>query len=363
MKKLIGIFFISIALTAKSQENLNNEVNITTTATPFLRIAPDTRAGGMGEVAMGLSPDANSIFYNNAKTAFNVKTIGASINYLPWQKETADDMFFATAGGYYKPTEQEAITASLRYFSLGNVPLVDYSGTKLMTSQPREFAFDLGYSRKLSDHLGIGLTARYIHSKLANGVVNGIDYKAGSAVAADVSLFYTNKKEDGKGWSGGLALSNLGSKISYTNEDGQSDFIPATIALGAAYTEVWDHDNRITIAADIDKLLVPAVPQGADNMKTYREASVIKSWLKSFDHHAYRVGVGVEYQYKELLMLRLGYSTKTNMAGNWKNISVGAGLQWDKTTINFAYLVPTGSRIDRSPLSNTIRLGVLFGIR
>ncbi|MRG45083.1 type IX secretion system outer membrane channel protein PorV [Chitinophaga sp. SYP-B3965] len=361
MKKIIiTLYFIATVITLHAQDG-SNQVNITTTAVPFLRISPDARSGSMGEAAMGLSPDVNSVFYNQAKTSFNTNKAGVALNYSPWMKEVADDMYFTTLAGFYKPTDNKAIAASLRYFSLGNVPIVDYNGNKLNTSQPREFAFDLGYSVKLSQHLGIGLTARYIRSKLATGAVNGTDYKAGSAVAADLSLFYTNKNDEGKGWSAGLALSNLGTKISYT--DDQSDFIPANLGVGAAYTEVWDKDNRITIAADINKLLVPAVPTDQHEIKNYYETGVMESWLQSFNNQALQLGTGIEYQYKGLLSLRLGYSTRTYAAGNWQNLSVGTGLSLGIATINFAYLVPTGDKINRSPLSNTIRLGVAVNIK
>lgn len=363
MKKIfITLYFIATVISLHAQDG-SNQVNITTTAVPFLRISPDARSGSMGETAMGLSPDVNSVFYNQAKTSFNTSKAGVALNYSPWLKDVADDMYFTTLAGFYKPTETKAIAASLRYFSLGNVPVVDYNGNKLSTSQPREFAFDLGYSTKLSQRFGVGFTARYIRSKLATGSVNGTDYRAGSAFAADLSFFYSNKNTEGKGWSAGLALSNLGTKISYTDVDDQSDFIPANLGVGGAYTEVWDQDNKITIAADVNKLLVPAVPSDQQEMKTYYRTGVVESWLQSFSNQALQLGAGIEYQYKSLLSLRLGYSTRTYAAGNWQNLSAGAGLSLGIATINFAYLVPTGDKVSRSPLSNTIRLGVAVNIK
>lgn len=346
-----------IAASAGAQEN--QSINITTTAVPFLRISPDARSGAMGDAGIAVSPDANSIYHNQAKTIFITAKTGIAATYSPWMKDAADDMYLVALAGFYRFSNDQAVSASIRYFSLGNVPLIDYEGNRLMSFKPAEYTVELGYARKLSSKLGIGLTGRYIRSKLATGNINGINYKAGSAVSADISLYYKDLPGN-KGWSGGITLSNLGSRISYVEGDGQADFLPASFSAGAAYTEVLNDDHSVSLALDIDKLLVPAAPINPADMKSYRETTVIKSWLESFDNNAWQIGFGTEYSYKGLLSVRAGYSRKSHSAGNGQSITAGAGYKINSFQLNFSYLIPIGDRISRSPLSNTIRLGLLF---
>lgn len=360
----IFVFLIStVATQVQAQESNNNTVNITTTAVPFLRISPDARSGGMGDAGIALSPDANSGFYNLAKTPFATDRSGIGATYTPWLKEIADDMYLATLAGYHKLSDNEALSASLRYFSMGDLTLVDYTGNKLQTTNPREMAIDLGYSRKLSDRLGIAVALRYIHSNLSTGSINGVSYKAGNTVAGDLSIFYNGLNEKSAGWTAGLSLSNLGGKINYTDNSAEKDFLPANLGIGAGYTEVWDDNNKMTFAADINKLLVPELPNKAEDMKAYRDKGVFGSWFDSFGNQAWQFGFGMEYTYNDQLHLRLGYNSKTYESGNWQNITAGAGIHFSFATINFSYLVPTGEKINRNPLTNTVRFGILFGWR
>jgi opacity protein-like surface antigen len=354
---------IAVAGNVHAQESNNNSINITTTAVPFLRISPDARSGGMGDVGIALSPDANSGFYNLAKTPFAADKSGIGATYTPWLKEVADDVYLATLAGYHKLDDNQALSASLRYFSMGDLTLVDYNGNKLQTTNPREMAIDLGYSRKLSDKLGIAVALRYIRSNLSTGNINGVSYKAGNTVAGDLSIFYNGLSEKSAGWTAGLSLSNLGGKISYTDNADEKDFLPANLGIGAAYTEVWDDNNKMTFAADINKLLVPELPGKAEDMKAYRGKGVFDSWFDSFGNQAWQFGFGMEYTYNDLLHLRLGYNSKTYESGNWQTITAGAGIHFNFATVNFSYLVPTGEKINRNPLTNTVRFGILFGWR
>lgn len=359
-----SIFVILMMLITDSLQaqdgNSNNTININTTAVPFLRISPDARSGGMGDVGIALSPDANSGFYNLAKTPFATGRSGIGVVYTPWLKDVADDVYLATVAGYYKLDENQALSASLRYFSLGDLDLIDYSGNKLQTSNPREMAIDLGYSRKLSDKFGIGAALRYIYSNLSTGNINGISYKAGNTVAGDLSFYYNGLNDKSAGWTAGLSLSNLGGKIGYTDNADEKDFIPANLGIGAAYTEVWDDNNKMTFATDINKLLVPELPQKAEDMKVYRDQGVVGSWFDSFGNKSWQFGFGMEYTYKDQLHLRLGYNSKTYESGNWQNITAGAGIHFSFATVNFSYLVPTAAKANRNPLSNTVRFGILF---
>lgn len=346
------------AHSAQSQDHSTHAINITTTAVPFLRILPDARSGGMGDAGMASSPDANSIYYNLAKTPFIAAKEGIAASYNPWMKEAADDMYLLALAGFYRFADHQALSASVRYFSLGSTPFIDYSGNKLMSFKPAEYTVELGYARQLSSRFGIGITGRYIHSRLATGDASGASYKAGNAAAADISFYYNGLVEK-KGWTAGLSLSNLGSKISYAGRE-QRDFLPASLNAGGAFTETLDEDNAISFMLDVNKLLVPDVPGNAADMKAYRETGVMKSWFESFSNDAWQLGLGIEYNYKDLLYLRTGYSRKSYTAGNWQSLTAGIGLQWNQAMLNFSYLIPTGDKISRSPLSNTMRLGVLF---
>ncbi|MCS3799303.1 type IX secretion system outer membrane channel protein PorV [Niastella sp. OAS944] len=362
MRKLlitgVAIFCVH-ALVAQEKSS----INITTTAVPFLRISPDARSGGMGEAGIAISPDANSVFYNQAKLPFARKATSISATYAPWLKEVADNMYLATLAGYHQLDELQSVSASLRYFNAGDISMVDYSGNKLQTVRPRELAFDLGYARKLSDKIGLGVALRYISSKLATGAINGTSYKAGNAFAADLSAYYNGSADNGRGWTAGISLSNLGTKIGYTEEAGNKDFLPAGLGIGAAYTEVWNDDNKMTFALQADKLLVPEVPTSPEDMPAYRNKSIVTGWFDSFDNNALQLAFGTEYIFKDQLYLRLGYNSKSYNYGNWQYVTAGAGVRFNMAMVNFSYLVPTGDKVNRNPLGNTVRLGLIFEMK
>ena len=266
-KNLMALTFVLIAgynliTTADAQD----PINIVTTAVPFLRISPDARSGGMGDAGIAISPDANSGFWDLGKLPFATQTDAIGLTYTPWLKDIASDVYLATLSGYHKLDEDQAFSASLRYFNLGNIQFTDAQGTQLGTGRPHEFAFDLGYSRKISSNLGIGVALRYINSSLANGqAINGVTYKAGNTIAADLSLYGNNTSDDGSGLTYGIALSNLGGKIGYTDNALSKDFIPANLGAGIGYTWVFQEQNKFTLALDINKLLVPSLPDTAQS--------------------------------------------------------------------------------------------------
>jgi hypothetical protein len=346
-------------------------INVVTSAVPFLRITPDARSGGMGDVGIATSPDANSNFSNLAKTPFNKSKFGVALNYVPWLRDLAvNDVYLASLAGFYKVDDNSAITASLRYFSLGSIEFTDFSGSYLSTYRPREFAFDLGYSRKLSAKGSLGLAIRYINSSLAKGDYNGESYKAASAVAADLHYYHHGAKENGQGFNWGITLSNLGSKISYTGKADQKDYIPANLGIGGAYTKVFDEDNKITFALDLHKLMVPTPGDtSAAALAKYRSQSIPSSWIKSFgdapdgineEIEEINASLGLEYWYNNQFAFRAGYFYENPAKGNRKFFSVGAGLKYSVFGLNFAYLFPSGSGTTRNPLSNTYRFGLVF---
>ena len=350
-------------------------INVVTSAVPFLRITPDTRSAGMGDVGIATSPDANANFANIARTPFATNKGGIAVNYSPWLRDlSVNDVFIASLAGYYKIDDQSAVSASMRYFKLGQIQFTDQLGNDLQLYNPKEFAFDLGYSRKLSNKFGLGIAIRYINSNLSSGNFNGNNYKAGSSVAGDIHLYHQGTKENGQGLNWGLTLSNLGSKISYSSDATQKDYIPANIGLGAAYTKVFDEANKITFAVDVNKLLVPTPPvltgtNDSADLAKYRGYSVVSSWVKSFgdanghlneEIQEINIGVGAEYWYNNQFGFRAGYFYENKQKGNRKYITVGASVKYSIAALNFAYVFANGSGTTRNPLSNTYRFGLVF---
>ncbi|MGG9971355.1 type IX secretion system outer membrane channel protein PorV [Ferruginibacter sp. SUN002] len=376
--RLTGLLMLVLTSGVASAQQ-SNVINVVTSAVPFLRISPDARSGGMGDVGIATAPDASSGFWNLAKTPFNTMPGGICLTYTPWLKDLGlNDVNLITAGGYYKLDDIQAVTASIRYFNLGNIQFTDFLGNELGSFRPREFSVDAGYSRKLSSKLGLGIALRYINSRLASGDPNnsGTSYKPGSTVAADLSLFHTSGKEDGSGLNYGLALTNLGGKISYTNDATQKDYIPANLGLGVAYTKVVDEANKITFGLDVHKLLVPTPPltTGDDavdqaNLDKYRNQGVVSSWFKSFgdapngfseELKEFQISAGAEYWYNNQFALRAGYFYENPTKGNRKYFTLGAGLKYNMFGLNFSYLLPSGNGTNRNPLSNTLRFSLMF---
>ena len=352
-----------------------NNLNVTTTAVPFLRISPDARAGGMGDLGIATSPDAASTFYNQSKIPFATKDIGIGLTYTPWLKDLGlNDVYLLAASGYKKLDENSAVTGGIRYFSLGNIQFTDFSGNTLGSGHPREFAFDLGYTRKLADKLSIGLAGRYIYSNLASGyAASGSTYQPGKTFAADISLYYHGVTEETGGWNFGLALTNLGGKIGYTNSAVDKDYIPADLGLGASYTAVFNEDNKVMFGIDMHKLLVPVPPQPSGDYSTdsanlvdYHDKTIISSWTSSFSGEnqfkSLQFDIGAEYSYQNQFFFRAGYFYEDPSKGDLKYFSLGVGLKYNVMGLNFSYLVPSGSGTNRNPLSNTLRFGLTFDL-
>ncbi len=357
-----------------------DSINVVTSAVPFLRISPDARAGGMGDLGVATSPDANSGFFNLAKTPFNKSEYGVGLTYTPWLKDLGlNDVYLLSFAGYYKLDEQQALSASIRYFSLGNIQFTDGAGNEFGNGRPREFGIDAGYSRKLSDNIGIGIALRFIHSNLVAGAPDvGSTYQAGNAVAGDLSFFYTGADENGQGWNFGAALSNLGSKIGYTRDATQKDFIPANLGLGVTYTKAFDEDNKLQFGVDAHKLLVPTPPALTNNdsinqviISDYRNKGVVGSWFSSFgdapggfseELKEFQFSLGAEYAYNDQFFARAGYFYENKNKGNRKYFTVGVGINYNVFGLNFSYLVPSGAGINRNPLSNTLRFGLILNM-
>ncbi|GEP94640.1 hypothetical protein CCY01nite_09000 [Chitinophaga cymbidii] len=324
----------------------------------------------MGDVGLALSPDANSVYWNLSKLPFAEKKAAIAVTYTPWLKELVNDVFLAQVAGYTQIDEDQSIGASMRYFSLGDIQFTDMNQADNGTFRPREFAIDAGYARRLSQNWSIGLALRYIHSSLASGLtVDQQTIRPGRAMAADLTSFYTKDFETDNGvntLSVGFAVTNIGTKISYT-QSAQKDFLPTNLGLGTAYTIGIDDYNKVTFALDINKLLVPT-PQSDS---TYPDKSVLEGIFSSFgdapggfkeELHELMYSLGAEYWYNNQFAVRAGYYNEHATKGNRKFFTAGVGIKYDIFGLNFSYLVPSGAGIQRNPLSNTLRFTLSFDL-
>lgn len=373
LKLTAGILlFCGISSTVKAQVE---PINVVTTAVPFLRISPDARSGGMGDLGVATSPDASSGFWNVGKVVFNQKNAGIVATYTPWLKDLVNDVYLASLSGFYKFDDNQALHASVRYFSLGNITFTDNLGNDFGSFRPREFGIDVGYSRKLNAKNGVGVTLKYINSNLAGGTtVGSTTYKSGSAVAADLGYYHDGKNAAGNGWQFGAVLSNLGSKIGYTDNADAKDFIPANLGLGANYTKKMNAMNQISFGLELNKLLVPtppADPATPAELADYRKKGVLGSWFSSFgdapggfseEIKEFQLSLGAEYWYNNQFALRAGYFFENKTKGNRRYFTAGLGIKYNVFGFNFAYLLPTGSGVSRNPLSNTLRFSVMFDL-
>jgi len=368
--KLTATILIFTGITSMAMAQAD-PINVVTTAVPFLRISPDARAAGMGDLAVATSPDANAPFWNLAKVPFNESQSGLSASYTPWLKDILNDVYMASLAGYYRWDDQQAISGAFRYFSLGNIQFTNEFGQDLNTFRPREFGIDVGYSRKLTEKAGLGVGLKYIYSNLAEGPAAGNNYKAANAVAGDIAFFYNGQNTDGQGWSFGAVMSNLGSKISYTDNADQKDYIPANLGLGTTYTRVFNSANKITFGVDLNKLLVPTPPINPTQaeIEEYRSKSVVSSWFSSFgdapdgfseEIKEFQVSIGGEYTYNNQFALRAGYFHEDKTKGNRRYFTMGVGIRYSSFGLDFSYLFPSGSGVDRNPLSNTLRFSIHF---
>ena len=364
----VGLFFVSSILTA--QTTTPSPLKLQSTAVPFMMISPDARSGGMGNLSIAMSPEANDLFGNTAKIPFLNNNRGFLINYTPWLKDLGlSDVYLASAGYYKKLNSFSGINSSLRFFSLGNIDFTDNDGSPISSQRPSEFSFDFGYNLLLSDALSMGVTLRYINSRLVQGSygTNGTNFKAGNTFAGDISLFY-KQNENLEGFHAGLVLSNLGGKVSYSNEAKNKYFIPANIGLGVAYMNKFDTENSLEVGIDVNRLMVPASPTNRDADEQYYAQSVVSSWFNSFSNkygmplsESLKISLGAEYNYADRFHLRAGYFLDNNKnLGSMQYFTVGSSFQYQQSKFNISYLVPTGGGITRNPLSNTLRFGTIF---
>lgn len=375
MKKILlftAIFSLGIFLPqVYAQKTSTTGANTVTTGVPFLTIAPDSRAGAMGDAGVATSPDVNSQHWNPAKYAFTESEMGIALSYTPWLRNLVSDINLAYLVGYKRLNDQETVSASLRYFSLGDISFMSEYGVPTGQQSPNEFAFDMGYTRLLSDNFSGAVAIRYIRSDLTGGqMVGGVETHAGNTFAADVAFYYQNQirmNRKNSTISAGIDISNIGGKISYT--DGETkDFIPTNLKLGVSYKTEMDKYNTITFAFDANKLMVPTPDTTDVDIITGlgSSKSVVSGMFSSFSDapggmkeelREITFSVGAEYWYNKQFALRAGYFYEDPTKGNRKFFTAGAGLKMNVFALDFSYLLPVAQN---NPLANTLRFTLSF---
>lgn len=374
---LLAVLLVQLSLQTSAQEkkDLFNPVNY---AVVSQTIAPDARGGGLGDVGAATDPDVNSQYWNPAKYPFCISRAGVALNFTPWLRSLVNDMNLAYLAGYYRIGDHSAVSSSLRYFNLGKV-YTSYEGAESgegTTINPYEMSLDVAYSLMLSETFSLSAALRWIYSDMRFDERE--DNSPASAFAADIAAYYQNYINIGQRECQlgiGLNISNIGSKIKFSGNE-YSEFLPANLRLGASLMIPIDEYNRLTIAADANKLLVPTVPkqeEGEDNSeyedrvhREYDDISAIRGIFKSFgdapggfkeELQEIYYGVGAEYTYNDKFSLRAGYHHEAENKGNRKYFTVGAGFKMSVFQLDAGYVVATAKS---NPLDQTLRFSLTF---
>ena len=387
-KTTVAILLVILLANMESFSQSNSdELNPIQTVVPFLTIAPDSRAGGMGDAGVATSPDVYSMHWNPAKFAFIDGNGGVGLSYTPWLRNLVPDINIAYLSGYKRLDSKQVLSGSLIYSSLGDVPFTDDFGNLERVFKPNEFALDAGYSRLFTNNLSGGIAFRFIYSNLTGGSYSGgVATKPGISFAADISSYYKKNISlfNKNGLLGfGLNFSNIGSKMTYSDAQ-TSDFIPINMRLGASGTLFLDPRNKITITLDLNKLLVPTPPQyyavgeinaQGDTVQTSMSeikagkdpnVSVPVAMFHSFydapagfkeEMHEITYSFGTEYWYNNQFALRGGYFHENETKGNRKYFTIGAGFKMKGFSLDFSYLMPV---VQNNPLARTLRFSLAF---
>lgn len=346
------------------------------TAVPFLLISPDARSAAMGDAGVAISPDINAVHWNAAKLAYLENTTGLAVSYTPWLRKLVPDVDLAYLAGYYRLDDRNTVGGSLRYFSLGVIQLVDANQTDLGTYNPNELALDGTFARKFGDNFSLGTTVRYIRSSLSSGqFYSGQETKPATALAADVSAYVKQQTillgKDAE-LAFGANISNIGTKVTYV-QGGQKYFLPTNLKIGGAATFLLDALSQMTVALDLNKLLVPTSPERDPSGNIIRgrdpDRSVPAGIFGSFgdapggfaeEFHEISYSLGTEYLYNNQFALRGGYFYEHPTKGDRQYLSLGLGLRYNMFNLDFAYLL---ANQQESPLANTLRFSLVFNFK
>ena len=384
MKLTKTLILVSLAmagtLAAQADDDIKNtEFNPVTTGVTSLGITPDARGASMGDLGVATDPDVNSQFWNPAKYAFAYSTAGASLSYTPWLRKIVNDIYLANLAGYWKigGGDNQAVSASMRYFSLGEIQMTGDQGSNIGSINPYEMAVDVASSRKLSEKFSMAVALRYIYSNLGYSEYSSTEGTTGaSAFAADIAGYYTTYPVIGRNecqWSLGWNLSNIGSKVSYDHGDNPA-FLPANLRIGTAFTFPLADYHNLTVSLDANKLLVPAKPRLSDysgeeseskyeeDLQKWKDKSSISGIFDSFDKDwAKRIteSIGLEYAYNQQFFLRAGYFHESKFSGNRQYFGMGAGFALNVIKIDASYMIATAQN---SPLDQTLRFTLSFDL-
>lgn len=401
VKKLLVAALMMVAAASYGQYS----PNVITTAVPFVSINPDSRGGGLGDCGVASSADVYSMHYNPAKYVYLEDKLSVGLGYSPWLRRLVPDMGLAYLAGAYKINDRSAVAATLRYFNAGEVDFRDQNNNSLGKYNPNEWAIDATYSRMLGDYLSGAVAGRFIYSNL---IQNQADLaRPGISVAADVSVYYKRPVEwfssMDADFSWGVAITNIGSKVTYTASNNRRDFIPTTLRVGAGLNLELDEYNSLAFMFDLTKLMVPTPPiiertesgnpvlnpdgsykilYGYDN-----DVSVVQGMIQSFyDAPGYswsetegkylrlpggtfgeemseiNIGAGIEYWYNNIFAVRAGYFNETALKGNRKYITLGAALKYNVFGLDVSYLVPVGTVVGSNPLESTLRFNLTYSM-
>lgn len=392
-KSILSIVFALAGFSSFAQNSViisgqDPNRRVITTAVPFLNFAPDSRHSAMGDVGVATSPDANSAHWNAGKLAFIKDDLGFSLSYSPWLGKLVNDMSLNYLSGFKKIDENSAWGFDIRYFNMGDIELTDGRGNPIGEFNPRDIAIGGTYSRKLSQNLGLGISARFIHSNLSGSIssVGGAEARPGTGVGADIGLYYQKPTFIGSKegtWSWGVTLTNLGPKITYNSAE-DLDYIPTNLRIGTAYKINFNELNSLTFILDANKLMVPTPPIYQTNqdgtLATDENGNLIiaagqdpnraliSGMFGSFsdapggfneEMSEFTVSFGMEYLYTEKFALRTGYFYEDKTKGGRRYFTMGLGFNMKRLGLDFSYLVP---QVQNHPLAETLRFSLRYSI-
>lgn len=374
-----------------SRDNSSGSDRVIQTAVPALIIAPDARSSGMGDVGVSTSPDVYSMHWNAAKYAFIEDDFSVGLAYTPWLRKLVSDMNIAYMAASKRVSDKSAVAMSLMYFNLGDINFRGENDEDMGTYRPNEFAIDACYSRKLGDYISGAVSARFIYSDLTQGVTNYS--KPAKSVAADIGVYYQKPvdwfKNLSSDFSWGVAITNMGAKMSYSDKNTKSDFIPTNLRFGATMNMHLDDYNSLAVSVDLNKLLVPTPPQylktedgrdsiGVDNKPVIykgkdNDVSMVQGLFQSFfdapdgfseELKELTLGIGLEYWYNKVFSARAGFFHEDKDKGNRRYLTFGAGIRYNVLQLDISYLVPVNNTSNSgvNPLENTLRFNLVLNI-
>ena len=392
-KSILSIVFALAGFSSFAQNSViisgqDPNRRVITTAVPFLNFAPDSRHSAMGDVGVATSPDANSAHWNAGKLAFIKEDLGFSLSYSPWLGKLVNDMSLNYLSGFKKIDENSAWGFDVRYFNMGDIELTDGRGNPIGEFNPRDIAIGGTYSRKLSQNLGLGISARFIHSNLSGSIssVGGAEARPGTGVGADIGLYYQKPTFIGSKegtWSWGITMTNIGPKITYNSAE-DLDYIPTNLRIGTAYKINFNELNSLTFILDANKLMVPTPPIYRTNqdgtLATDENGNLIiasgqdpnraliSGMFGSFsdapggfqeEMSEFTISFGMEYLYTQKFALRTGYFYEDKTKGGRRYFTMGLGFNMKRLGLDFSYLVP---QVQNHPLAETLRFSLRYSI-